>query len=458
LNASLASELAARAARGPAGDIGPVLAKSIRLERLSMEEAAVLLGAREEKDRAAVFAAAAAVKDRIYGRRVVLFAPLYAANICANDCLYCSFRAGNKALERRRLTAGEIASQTRVLLAQGHKRVLLVVGEEDAPDNAAYYEECIGAVYGAAVGLHRIRRVNINCAPLDDAGFRRLNAAGIGTYQLFQETYDEQVYRRMHPRGPKADYENRLDAVDRAVRAGIDDFGAGVLLGLADWRFEALALLSHIEYLERTFGFGPHTISVPRIEPAPGAPWSDHPENAVSDDDFRLFVAVMRLAVPYTGIILSTREAPELRDALLDLGVSQMSAGSRTAPGGYCAGDNNTDPGIQFSIGDHRPLEEIVARLMERGYIPSFCAACYRRERTGAAFMELARPGDIRQACDINALVTAAEFARDFAGPGLRSAADRFIAERRGSLSADQIARLDVLLAGVEAGQRDVFV
>ena len=444
----------------PGGDparVRAALAKARALQRLTLEEAAALLTLDDAALESELFAAAGAVKDEIYGRRVVLFAPLYASNHCVNACVYCSFRRDNRTLHRRALTPEEVGEQTAVLLRKGHKRALLVTGEAGAGGMkpADYALECVRAVYGASSGPHRIRRVNINIAPLEVDDYRRFKAAGIGTYQLFQETYHDATYRAVHPAGPKADPDRRLDAIDRAFSAGIDDVGLGVLFGLYDWRFEVLGLLSHVEHLERTHGVGPHTLSVPRLEPAPGTAipraWG------VGDADFLRLVAILRLAVPYTGIILSTREPAGMRDRLLDLGVSQVSADSRTSPGGYADGE---DPGdeCQFFLNDHRTLDEMVGALLSRAYLPSFCTACYRRDRTGERFMNLARPGLIKGNCTVNALVTLQEYLDDFASPAVREAGAKILQEGGERLDGPRRAEFQVLLNHVLQGHRDVHV
>lgn len=448
------------ARKASAAEIESALAKSRRLERLTLAETAVLLLAQDPFLKQRILAAASFVKDAIYGRRVVLFAPLYISNICANNCRYCAFRSQNKLVERKELSQDEIREQVEWLLRRGHKRILMVAGESVAHGRKAidYYVESINTIYAVRAGANAVRRVNINCAPLSVEEFRELKKAGIGTYQLFQETYHEATYRMMHPAGPKSDPDNRIDAIDRAFLAGIDDVGLGVLYGLYDWRFETLALLAHIEHLEGRFGVGPHTISVPRVEPVAGADVSFNPPHKVSDEDFRMIVAVLRLAVPYTGIILSTRESPAMRDELFNLGVSQVSAESRTSPGGYSSQDNNQRKDIQFSIGDQRTLDEVIASLLERDFIPSFCAACYRKERTGEAFMNLARPGTIKGKCSINALVTLKEYLDDFASDEVKAKGYKAIQKMRQALSRQDRACLDELFADVDSGIRDEYV
>ena len=434
--------------------IDRILAKSRSLKRLTLEEAAVLLATEDRALSARIFEAARFVKEAVYGRRVVLFAPLYISNHCVNKCLYCGFRSDNKATRRRKLGIEQIRQQARWLLARGHKRILMVAGEEGG--SADYYVEAMNAIYEERVGAHRVRRINVNCAPLEISEFRKLKAAGIGTYQVFQETYHEATYRAVHPAGPKSDPDGRIDAIDRACEAGIDDMGMGVLYGLYDYRFETLALLSHVECLEKRHGFGPHTISVQRIEHAAGTEFRvPHP---VSDFDFKKIVATLRLSVPYTGMILSTRETPALRDELCNLGISQISAESRTSPGGYSSDDNNADSDVQFCVGDQRSLDEMVGILIGKGYIPSFCAACYRRERTGRAFMNLAKPGLIKHKCSFNALVTLKEYLDDFASAGVKEAGYGLIGKARESLNAEAQFELSALFREIDEGARDRYV
>jgi 2-iminoacetate synthase len=335
----------------------------------------------------------------------------------------------------------------------------MVCGEE-APggkSNIDYYTEAVKAIYAAEAGKNKIKRVNVNCAPLSVDEFRQLKASGIGTYQIFQETYHQGTYLHMHPKGPKCDPDNRIDAVDRAFTAGIDDIGIGALYGLYDWRFETLGLLSHIEHMEVKFGVGPHTVSVPRIEPAEGAELSFNPPNKISDEEFKKVVAVLRLSVPYAGIIMSTRESVQMRDLLLSLGVSQVSAESNTSPGGYSS-SNAEQAGGQFFLRDQRSLDEVIGSLIEHDYIPSFCAACYRLERTGEAFMQLAKPGTIKGKCSINALVTLKEYLDDFASAKIKQAGYRMIERYFNKLDNADQNTLKLLFSRVDSGLRDEYV
>ncbi|MFA5310942.1 MAG: [FeFe] hydrogenase H-cluster radical SAM maturase HydG [Candidatus Omnitrophota bacterium] len=436
-----------------------ILEKAKSLKRLSLQESAALLSVSEPSYIQKIFAAASFVKDKIYGRRVVLFAPLYISNLCRNSCLYCAFKADNNLIKRKALTPPEIKSQTELLLRQGQKRILMVCGEASPQGQSSidYYTEAVKAIYSAEVGKNKIKRVNVNCAPLSREEFKKLKKSGIGTYQLFQETYHQETYLRMHPKGPKSDPDNRLDAIDRAFAAGIDDLGIGLLYGLYDYRFETLSLLSHVEHMERNFNVGPHTISVPRIEPALGVEFSLNPPHKLSDDEFKKVVAVLRLSVPYTGIIMSTRETAQMRDLLLSLGVSQISAASRTSPGGYSELSKADDDG-QFSLSDHRSLDEIVGTLIKHDYIPSFCAACYRKERTGEAFMQLAKPGTIKGKCSMNALITLKEYLDDFASKIVRAEGYKMIERYFKELDKADQERLRLFFGHVDSGIRDEYV
>jgi 2-iminoacetate synthase len=428
------------------------------LEGLDFEEVAMLIGVRDAGLLEEMFAAARAVKEEIYGSRLVMFAPLYVTNHCVNECTYCAFRANNKELVRRSLTQQEIAAETKILVEQGHKRLLLVAGE-CYPDGKGldYVIDAIGTVYATHSGRGEIRRVNVNVAPPDVDDLRRLKAAGIGTYQCFQETYHRETYAKVHLRGPKADFDWRATVMDRAMEAGIDDVGIGPLFGLYDWRFEVLATLQHIRHLEQRFGCGPHTISVPRLEPAAGSEFALRPPYAVSDADFLKIIAILRLAVPYTGMIMSTRETAEMRRKSFQIGISQTSAGSRTDPGGYehSAGDFNTS---QFAVGDTRPLDEVVREIASMGFTPSFCTACYRAGRTGTDFMDLAKPGAIKYHCEPNALSTFTEYLEDFASAETKCAGEQHILRQMAAMNEQQNRIAQPMMNRVRAGERDVFV
>lgn len=434
---------------------GAITTKALELKGLSQEEAAVLLNVRDARTLERMFAAARGIKERIYGKRLVFFAPLYLTNDCVNDCLYCGFRVSNRNLKRKVLNPAEIRNETLALVRQGHKRLLLVAGEHPVSSNISYLENAIRTVYETKEGKGEIRRVNVNVAPMGVADFRRLKSAGIGTYQLFQETYHKGTYGKMHPSGPKADYAYRLGAMDRAQQAGIDDVGIGALFGLHDYRFEVLALLAHAGHLEGKYGTGPHTISVPRLEPAEGAPLASNPPFPVSDADFRKIVAVLRMSVPYTGMILTTREKPPFRDETFKLGISQISAGSKTNPGGYASGEKELE---QFAVSDTRNLSQVVSDILDEGFYPSFCTACYRVGRTGEDFMRLAKPGEIRNFCTPNCILTFKEYLLDYAGPELKEKGERFIEKELLEVSDDGRRNLTKKKIGeLEEGRRDLY-
>ena len=466
------SNTLSQAATQDAARVREILAHAREGKGLDDAEMAVLMGISDPELLHELFDTARDVKDMIYGRRLVLFAPLYISNLCANDCAYCAFRITNRKIKRRALTMPEITHETELLLAQGHKRVLLVAGESYPKQGFQYVLDSIRTVYDTKTEHGNIRRINVNVAPLNLEEFKLLKESNIGTYQIFQETYHRDTYARMHTRGPKKDYDFRITAMDRAMEAGIDDVGVGVLFGLFDWRWEALALMQHIRHLEGRFGVGPHTISVPRLEPATGADVAVHPPKPVSDIDFRKLVAILRLAVPYTGLIMSTRETAEMRRETFALGVSQISAGSRTNPGGYedetqgLTGEHAASPNIvdddataesQFSLGDHRSLDEVIGDLIQMKYIPSFCTGCYRLGRTGADFMDLAKPGDIKAHCAPNGLSSFLEYLMDFATPATREAGLAVIPEMLEDMDAGPRRTAEALLNKVREGKRDVY-
>ncbi len=448
----------ARHASADTNQVRDIFAKARDLGGLTPDEVAVLMNVTDPLLVSELRDTARYVKEQIYGSRLVLFAPLYVSNYCNNDCTYCAFRSSSSAVRRRALTQEEIAAEVRVLVEQGHKRVLLVAGESYVEQGGLEYVlDSIATIYKIKSGNGEIRRVNVNIAPLWLEEFEQLKAANIGTYQLFQETYHRPTYSSVHTSGPKADYEWRVTAMHRAMHAGIDDVGIGVLFGLYDWKFDVLAMLEHIRSLEHEFGVGPHTISMPRMEPAVGAPFASRPPHAVSDEDFLKLIAILRLAVPYTGMILSTRENPEVRTEAFQLGISQISAGSRTDPGGYVNG--NGDPNSsQFQLGDHRSLDEVIRDISERGYMPSFCTACYRLGRTGRDFMDLAKPGEIKNHCEPNAVSTFGEYLIDYATPETRAAGEKLINIRLADMDDGQRSVSETLLKNVRAGKRDAYL
>ncbi len=435
-------------------EVGRILTKSMQLERLTIGEVASLLLVDDEVLLSDIFNTARRVKELIYGRRVVIFAPLYISNLCANECLYCAFRASNRSAVRRALTQDEIASETTALLKTGQKRILLVAGESYPKEGLDYVFNAIDTVYGVRDGKNNIRRLNVNLAPLEVDQFKRLKDKQIGTYQLFQETYHLPTYKKMHVGGPKANYEYRLTAIGRAFMAGIEDVGIGVLFGLYDYKYEVLALMSHIDSLENEFGMGPHTISIPRMEPASGSDVSTHPPYPVNDMDFKKIIAILRLAVPYTGIILSTRENAAMRLEALELGVSQISAGSRTSPGGY----SNDKSEAQFSLGDHRPLDEVIVDVCKSGHIPSFCTGCYRTGRTGLDFMEQAKPGAIKMKCAPNAVYTFQEYLDDFGTTATLGVGQKIISDEVASMPEKLRNKVESTLQRVKQGERDIYV
>ncbi len=389
-----------------------IISKSLLLKGLNTEEAAFLLNIEDDELIQKICEAASRVKELIYGKRLVLFAPLYIGNNCSNNCLYCAFRKDNTGLRRKILNMEEIEKEIISLLSQGHKRILMLCGESNDID-LNYFCKAIEKVYSVNYNGNTIRRINVEIAPLSVEGFKKLAKEKIGTYACFQETYDEILYDKYHISGPKKDYLNRLFVMDRAMEAGINDVGIGVLFGLADYRFEVLSLIEHAKHLEEKFGAGPHTVSVPRIEPAKGAPLSTNIPYPVSDKDFKKIISIIRIALPYTGIILSTRESEDLRKELFHYGVSQISAGSRTNPGAYSnSGEESTE---QFQLGDHRSLEEVISALVDDGFIPSFCTGCYRMGRVGKDFMDLAKPGLIQKFCMPNGIFTFVEYLVNFA-------------------------------------------
>jgi len=432
-----------------------ILSRAAELQGLTPEQVALLTRVTDPNLLEELFNAARKVKETIYGRRLVLFAPIYISNRCQNECLYCGFRRGNNSMQRMGLSQEQIADEVGCLTASGHKRLLLVAGEQEDKNSLHNVLDSIETIYACREDGREIRRVNVNIAPLETDGFRLLAESRIGTYQLFQETYHLETYTRMHPAGPKADYKRRLMTMHRAMQAGINDIGIGVLFGLYDWRFELLALLQHACELETAFGAGPHTISVPRLEPASGSALATKPPAGVNDKDFSKLIAILRLAIPYTGIILSTRETPDVRRAAFALGVSQISAGSRTTPGGY--GHKDAENSGQFCLGDHRSLDEVIRDIAQMGYIPSFCTACYRLGRTGSDFMDLARPGAIKAHCDPNAIATFQEYLDRFASEETRQIGLKCIEDRMQALSPPVRTIAQGLLDRMAAGEKDIY-
>lgn len=439
-----------------------IIEKARERQGLNLDEVAALFSVKDPGLLEEMFVAAKEIKEGIYGSRIVLFAPLYFSNLCKNECLYCAFRAANKEIARRALSQEEIAQQTEILINQGHKRTLIVAGEAypNKPpyegDSFQYVLDTIATVYSVKNGNGEMRRVNANLAPMSVENFARIQKAGVGTYQCFQETYDREVYARVHVRGTKSNFDWRCSTMDRAIVGGMDDLGMGVLFGLADWRFDVLGLLSHVRHLEERFNIGCHTISVPRLEPAKGSDVAAHPPHQVSDDDFKKIIAILRLAVPYTGMIMSTREMPEMRRQTLELGVSQISAGSKTDPGGYGPEGGKATP--QFEVGDHRPLDEVIKELAEQGFIPSFCTACEVHGRMGEAFMKIARPGLIKKTCTPNALTTFQEYLQDYASPETRRVGEAAIEKKVKAMRPEEKRLAESMLRRTRLGHRGLSV
>jgi 2-iminoacetate synthase len=436
------------------GKILDILAKAKEAKGIEPAEAAALLQVNSRDLLKEVFQAAREVKLKIYGKRLVLFAPLYLSNDCLNNCLYCGFRRDNPLISRKRLTLEEIRQQVRVLEGLGHKRILLECGES-AFAGMDYVEKALDAIYETKNGEGEIRRVNVNIAATTVENYRRLKAARIGTYQLFQETYHRATYEALHE-GPKLDYDRQILAHDRAQEAGIDDVGLGVLFGLYDFKFEVMGLLYHARHLEEKFGVGPHTVSVPRWRPAAGVDFeAPHP---VSDDDFKKLVAILRLAIPYTGMIISTRESAQMRTESFRLGISQTSAGSRTSPGAYGKEEDKPVASEQFQVADHRPPDEVIRSICEMGYLPSFCTACYREGRTGKEFMEMAKPGEIQELCAPNAILTFKEYLLDYASAETRKAGEESLHRHLDEFSAGPMREeTKNRLRRMEEGKRDLY-
>jgi len=458
INEAEIGSLLVRAKKPDPVRIREILAKAEESQGLLPEETAILLQCEDKDLVGQIFQTARKVKEQIYGKRVVLFAPLYVTNECVNNCLYCGFRKDNTGLTRKTLSLAEIAEEVMILEKIGQKRILMVFGEHPKYANIDFIEQAIDRAYSVKIEKGEIRRINVNLAPLSLEDFKRLKAAKIGTYQAFQETYHRETYIKMHPSGKKADYEWRLSAFDRAQRAGIDDLGAGVLFGLYDYKFEVLALLFHSMHLEKEYGSGPHTISVPRLEPALNAPAANRPPHPVSNDEFKKLVAIIRLAVPYTGLILSTRESAGLRDELVGLGISQISAGSRTYPGGYKDQLAHVEVEEQFQIEDTRPLDQVIYDLCDKGCIPSFCTACYRLGRTGENFMGFAKTGFIRDFCTPNALLTFKEYLLDFASPATRQVGEKVLAKHLEGIEDRVVLERTVdKIRQLQQGKRDLY-
>jgi 2-iminoacetate synthase len=434
-----------------------IIAKSLAKNRLDPEEMAVLINTDDPELVDEIFEGARELKRRIYGNRIVLFAPLYIGNECINNCEYCGFRASNREITRKTLNREELDCEVKALVDRGHKRLIMVYGEHPSYD-AQYIHDTVRQAYDNVSGNGEIRRININAAPLDVEGFNLVKSAGIGTYQIFQETYHRDTYEKVHPSGPKSDYLWRLHGLDRAQQAGIDDVGIGALMGLYDWRFETMGLLYHTIHLEEAFGVGPHTISFPRIEPAIGTALCDRPPHEVNDYDFKRLVAILRLAVPYTGLILTCRESVELRNEIIQFGVSQIDAGSNIGIGAYSQQDEEAYRKSQFVLNDGRSLDQVIRELCEADLIPSFCTGCYRLGRTGEHFMEFAVPGFVKRFCTPNAVLTFLEYMEDYSSPETLKAGMKQIARELDRMpNSEQKSKLLERMTRIRQGSRDLF-
>ncbi|MFO7872944.1 MAG: [FeFe] hydrogenase H-cluster radical SAM maturase HydG [Bacteroidales bacterium] len=434
-----------------------VIQASLDKKRLSLEETAVLLNASDPELIEEIKEGARALKEKVYGERIVLFAPLYVGDLCTNNCQYCGFRSSNTEAKRVTLSRDELAEETKALIDQGHKRLILVYGEHPKY-SAEFIAETVDTVYSVKHENGEIRRVNINAAPYDIPGFRTIKDAGIGTFQIFQETYHRPTYKQVHLGGLKRNYDWRLTALDRAQEAGIDDVGIGALFGLYDWRFEVMALVRHVNHFEAVYNVGPHTISFPRIQNAMSL--DIHKDYLVSDEDFVRLVSILRLAVPYTGMILTAREPAHIRDQIMRFGVSQIDGGTNLELGGYSKGqqeEQDLSKG-QFQINDNRPLSAIMDELIHKGYIPSFCTACYRLGRTGEHFMEFSVPGFIKRYCTPNALLTMAEYLEDYASEDTKQSGYKLIDNKIEELGQTQkVDQLKTKIDQIKEGHRDLY-
>lgn len=432
-----------------------ILEKAKERKGLDHREASVLLACEDEKINQEIYALAEQIKKDFYGNRIVMFAPLYLSNYCVNGCVYCPFHAKNGHILRKKLTQEEIRREVIALQDMGHKRLALETGEDPVNCPIEYVLESIRTIYSIQHKNGAIRRVNVNIAATTVENYRRLKEAGIGTYILFQETYHKESYEKLHPTGPKHDYTYHTEAMDRAMEAGIDDVGIGVLFGLERYRYEFAGLLMHGEHLEAAYGVGPHTISVPRIRRADDIDPGDF-DHGIDDDTFAKLVACIRIAVPYTGMIISTRESRQCRERVLHLGISQISGGSRTSVGGYAEEETEEESSAQFDVSDNRTLDEVVNWLMKMGYIPSFCTACYREGRTGDRFMSLCKSGQIQNCCHPNALMTLKEYLEDYAAEDTRKVGEALIRKELKQIPKEKVRQIvEKNLEEIERGQRD---
>lgn len=432
--------------------VNKILDKARRYEGLTHREAAVLLNIEDESILEEMYKVAREVKEKIYGRRIVIFAPLYVSDYCVNNCTYCGYKCSNKDFTRKKLTMEELAEEVKILESMGHKRLAFEAGEDPVNCPLDYVLECIKTIYSLKFDNGSIRRININIAATTVEDYKRLKAADIGTYILFQETYHKETYEKLHPQGPKHNYNWHTTAMHRARLAGIDDVGMGVLYGLSDHKYDTIALLMHAEHLEKETGVGPHTLSVPRLRPAENVSLQNYP-HLVDDKNFKKIVAILRLTVPYTGIILSTREETDFREEVMKVGVSQISSGSCTGVGGYA--DSKQKP--QFQVGDSRSSIQIIKDLCKDGYIPSYCTACYREGRTGDRFMRLAKSGQICNVCQPNALLTLKEYILDYGDDETRELGNKVIEEELKNIPNEKAKEAAIeKLKRIEAGERDL--
>lgn len=435
--------------------IDSIIEKAKLRKGLSHREASVLLACELPDKNEEIFTLANQIKNDFYGNRIVLFAPLYLSNYCVNGCVYCPYHRKNKHIPRKKMTQEEIRREVIALQDMGHKRLAIEAGEDPVNNPIEYILESINTIYSIKHKNGAIRRVNVNIAATTIENYKKLKAAGIGTYVLFQETYHKEHYEKLHPTGPKHDYAFHTEAMDRAMLGGIDDVGLGVLFGLEKYKYEFAALLMHAEHLEAVFGVGPHTISVPRIRPADDIDPSTF-SNAISDDIFAKIVACIRVSVPYTGMIVSTRESKATRERVLHLGVSQISGGSKTSVGGYADPEPEDEGTAQFDVSDRRTLDEVVKWLMELGYVPSFCTACYREGRTGDRFMRLCKSGKIQYCCHPNALMTLKEYLEDYASPETKAVGEALIQSEMKTIPSEKIRQITAEnMAKISQGMRD---
>ena len=435
--------------------IDEILNKAKKRKGLSHREASVLLACELKDKNNELYKLAEQIKKDFYGNRIVMFAPLYLSNYCVNGCVYCPYHMKNKNIARKKLTQEEVKSEVIALQDMGHKRLAIEAGEDPVNNPIEYILECINTIYSVKHKNGAIRRVNVNIAATTVENYQKLKDAGIGTYILFQETYNKESYKNLHPTGPKSDYAYHTEAMDRAMQGGIDDVGLGVLFGLELYRYELAGLLMHAEHLEAVYGVGPHTISVPRICPADDIN-PDEFDNSISDDIFEKIIACIRVSVPYTGMIVSTRESQKMRERALHLGVSQLSGGSRTSVGGYVKTELPEENSAQFDISDNRSLDEIVAWLIKLGYIPSFCTACYREGRTGDRFMSLCKSGQIQNCCQPNALMTLKEYLQDYASENTIKYGENLINSELNNIPNEKVRQIVIdRLEKISHGQRD---